>query len=278
MSASPTLNQESLRRFSEACSGLYQAGLSLETFPALAFRFLQRLVSAEFVVFGSLDHGTAEMDMATDHRVPRFGEAMEAFGRVMGQYDLFRWDPDVNDGRPFCRSDFFSDRQFRKLDVYDSVYRVLGIDNHCAVHVPSDADETVFFGIERQGGPDFSGEDRFLLELGQQQLTQARNLALLLDSEREGPIEPGLLIRAGLTAREAEVLTWITEGKSNEEIGIILGIGVYTVKGHLKRIFQKTGACSRLAAALWAIRFVRRQRLHRLQPNLKTTSFVPRLN
>ena len=42
-----------------------------------------------------------------------------------------------------------------------------------------------------------------------------------------------------LTEREADVLSWAAEGKNNEEIAIILGISVDTVKSHLKKCFRK---------------------------------------
>lgn len=266
-----------MRRFSRASTALYQPGLSRDTYPALAFRFLTALVPAECVVFGALNHRTGEMDMATDNRVPRFGEAMQAFGEVMNRYELFCWDPGVNAGRPFCRSDFFSRRQFRELDVYDRVYRLIGVDNHCAVHVPSCADETVFFGIERKAGPDFSAEERFILEIAQEQLGHARKLALQRDAEGTRPPDPALLTRNGLTPKEAEVAAWIAEGKSNEEIAVILGIGVYTVKGHVKRIFQKTGTPNRLATALWALRAERREQRDRTDLGLVSAQVLPRL-
>lgn len=53
-----------------------------------------------------------------------------------------------------------------------------------------------------------------------------------------------------LTAREREVHHWISKGKSNEEIGMILGISANTVKNHLSTIFEKLGVENRYAAAL----------------------------
>ena len=53
-----------------------------------------------------------------------------------------------------------------------------------------------------------------------------------------------------LTSREHEVYFWLGQGKSNEEIRIILGISAHTVKNHLDHIFQKFGVSNRLAAAL----------------------------
>jgi DNA-binding CsgD family transcriptional regulator len=46
-----------------------------------------------------------------------------------------------------------------------------------------------------------------------------------------------------------EVLHWLGEGKSNNEIGQILGIAVKTVNKHLERIYPKLGVDNRTAAA-----------------------------
>jgi len=53
-----------------------------------------------------------------------------------------------------------------------------------------------------------------------------------------------------LTTREREVYYWVCQGKSNEEIAVILGISANTVKNHLSPIFQKLGVENRYAAAL----------------------------
>ena len=44
-------------------------------------------------------------------------------------------------------------------------------------------------------------------------------------------------------------LRWIREGKSNEEIAIILGLKISTVKTHVQHILRKLGVENRLAAA-----------------------------
>ena len=52
----------------------------------------------------------------------------------------------------------------------------------------------------------------------------------------------------GLTAREAEILSWVVLGKTNPEIGTITGIQLTTVKKHLESIFMKLGVENRTAA------------------------------
>jgi len=57
----------------------------------------------------------------------------------------------------------------------------------------------------------------------------------------------------GLTPREAEVLLWVAQGKSNSEISTILGTAENTVKKHLQNLFEKLGIESRNAATVRAL-------------------------
>lgn len=41
----------------------------------------------------------------------------------------------------------------------------------------------------------------------------------------------------GLTPREAEVLSWVAQGKTNREVGMILGSSARTVQKHLEHVF-----------------------------------------
>jgi DNA-binding response OmpR family regulator/DNA-binding CsgD family transcriptional regulator len=60
-----------------------------------------------------------------------------------------------------------------------------------------------------------------------------------------------------LTAREAEVLYWVVKGKTNRDIGDILGSSPATVKKHLERVYVKLGVETRTAAAGMAIGRIR---------------------
>lgn len=63
----------------------------------------------------------------------------------------------------------------------------------------------------------------------------------------------------GITQREAEVLLWVAQGKTNSDIASILGLSEGTVKKHLVHIFEKLGLESRSSAALRAIEVLTRQ-------------------
>lgn len=58
----------------------------------------------------------------------------------------------------------------------------------------------------------------------------------------------------GLTAREAEVLSLIAQGRSNSEIAAELFVAEVTVKTHINRIFAKTHSRDRAQAAAYAYR------------------------
>jgi DNA-binding CsgD family transcriptional regulator len=60
----------------------------------------------------------------------------------------------------------------------------------------------------------------------------------------------------GMTGREAEVLLWLSRGKSNREIGQILNISPRTVNKHLEQIFIKLGVENRASAATRAVRLL----------------------
>ena len=56
-----------------------------------------------------------------------------------------------------------------------------------------------------------------------------------------------------LTPREAEVLFWISQGKSNHDIGIILGAKTGTICKHVGHILNKLNVENRTSAALVAL-------------------------
>ncbi|QTX04877.1 response regulator [Agromyces archimandritae] len=71
----------------------------------------------------------------------------------------------------------------------------------------------------------------------------------------ESALAPGIASRLGasaaeprLTAREAEVLALVAEGRSNRDIGRVLFLSEATVKSHLVHTFTKLGVGSRTAA------------------------------
>lgn len=74
----------------------------------------------------------------------------------------------------------------------------------------------------------------------------------LAGAQEEGQ-EEVLRQQFGLTQRESEVLLWIGRGKSNKDIGDILGLSPRTVNKHLEQVYTKLGVENRASAAIKAI-------------------------
>jgi DNA-binding CsgD family transcriptional regulator len=53
-----------------------------------------------------------------------------------------------------------------------------------------------------------------------------------------------------LSARQQQVLAWVCAGKTDRDVGTILGISARTVGKHLQRIYDKLGVETRTAAAM----------------------------
>lgn len=76
---------------------------------------------------------------------------------------------------------------------------------------------------------------------------------LLFEQRTANAAVPSRLTNAALTPRETEVLSWLAKGKTNRDIGDILGMSHRTVNKHLEHIFEKLGVETRAAAAALAI-------------------------
>ena len=83
-------------------------------------------------------------------------------------------------------------------------------------------------------------------------LSKPEQSFLILEEHRLA-IDPELLSSLPLTRRESEVLAYVAVGKTNPEIGIILGISSRTVSKHVEHILQRLGVETRTAAAATAL-------------------------
>lgn len=82
---------------------------------------------------------------------------------------------------------------------------------------------------------------------------------IVILKERDDTVHCNALAeRFGLTMREAEVLLWVSHGKTNRDIGDILGIAPRTVNKHLEHLFRKLHVETRAGAAAAAIKMLER--------------------
>lgn len=85
-------------------------------------------------------------------------------------------------------------------------------------------------------------------------------LTVLYLIEEHAPPGPAELTKLGLTPRQAEVLYWIAQGKTNAEIAIILGTSPRTVEKHVEQLLERLQVENRVAAAAQANEMLRNLR------------------
>jgi DNA-binding NarL/FixJ family response regulator len=76
-------------------------------------------------------------------------------------------------------------------------------------------------------------------------------------AEESAPPGPADLVSLGLTPRQAEVLYWIAQGKTNGETAVILGTSPRTIDKHVEQLLERLGVENRLAAAARANEILR---------------------
>ena len=104
--------------------------------------------------------------------------------------------------------------------------------------------------IRRRTRKKYSSEEKIRIVL--EGLSGEEILFKLVDAKKLSS-ETLLQNQLKLTAREAQVLFWISIGKTNRDIGKILDVSPRTVNKHLQQIFPKLGVENRTAVARIAI-------------------------
>ena len=99
---------------------------------------------------------------------------------------------------------------------------------------------------------------------GNEQDAQSGDWLIIMRELSDTAVIEAMSFALKLTAREAQVLYWVVKGKTNKDIGDILGSSPATAKKHLERVYVKLGVETRTAAAGVAIK-----RIRELQPQFE---------
>ena len=255
----------------KALDALYQP-TTVAGFPAHLFAILSELlpgtaVSLDFVDF--VRHRT-ESHVSSDHLTPTQAAEIEAVVRE------FIWQNPVGahlaDGRPTAviqPTDLISQRQFHRTDLYQLAFQPSGMEYQIVAGLAWPQGSGGFV-VNRPRTRNFTLREvalvthlrphveraylalRHLADLRSQLATAQEMLAA--EGHTVQPTEP---IAPRLTSREAEVVRWVSEGKRNGEIAIILGISLRTVEKHVENLFAKLGVETR-AGIVAVARDVRR--------------------
>lgn len=194
--------------------------------------------------------------------MPNYLPFREAWLAVSGekhpQTEYFRR---TGDGAARRLSDIIPMRQLRRTSFFNELSRPLGLNCQLTIYLRlAPANTLILAACRRQ--LDFSNRDCSMLQLLGPHLEIAWRRALQNERRKSWRARPAgsqpsgdsTGLRAlGITHREADVLLWIAEGKTNPEICLILGISPSTVKTHVARLLSKLDCVNRTALARVAI-------------------------
>jgi DNA-binding CsgD family transcriptional regulator len=174
----------------------------------------------------------------------------------------------TQDGRPYRFSDVTTPTALHATALYREFYGPIGLEHQIAFTLPHEPDRLLALALSRKLR-DFSDDERALLATARPFLIQAYRNAIeysrlqteLQESKRGSrlPLANPRLARAlaarGITAREAEILSWVVTGRSNRAVAAQVELSERTVQKHLQRCYTKLGVHSRerAAALAWSL-------------------------
>lgn len=161
-------------------------------------------------------------------------------------------------------SDVATRAEFHRTEFYDILYRPLGVEHELCAMLPLQGAprSLLVLSLHRQRR-DFSERDRAVITLMlphvkrvHERSRQPAAPARLPDLEE---FTAGVMARNwGLNRREIEVLFWLRQGKSNADIGSLLGISARTAETHALKSYAKMGVENRYAAIVELLALERR--------------------
>ncbi|HMJ88935.1 MAG TPA: LuxR C-terminal-related transcriptional regulator [Candidatus Acidoferrum sp.] len=173
--------------------------------------------------------------------------------------------------RAWLLSDVMPRRVFRQTELYMRLYRPLGVDCELTAVLPDTQHCGKYFLVSlHRREHDFSERDRTVVNLLLPHIARAQHrLALRHDEQSqeasafasEGEFHEWLRQTTDweLSPRESDVLFWLAQGKTNDEIGTILGISGRTAETHALRIYPKIGVENRYGAITTVVRMMARR-------------------
>jgi len=207
-------------------------------------RLLPTLVASEMTTLSVCDLASGRREVVSCP-AGRIGAADRAcFDRFFFDHPLVRYHAGGGAGAHRI-SDSIAFARFREGALYAEYYRRIGIDHAIALPLYLDERTLVSFVLNRRRR-DFSDRDRDVLDLARSTLG---GIYRAMRPAGRSPLSRSPLT-ATLTARERQVVDWLTAGKTDRDIAAILGCSHRTVQKHLQRIYEKLGVESRTAAAM----------------------------
>jgi DNA-binding CsgD family transcriptional regulator len=240
------LSESDFRKVLRAIEVL-ERDLDADSFPRRVVDAIATVIDVDFVSYNEVDLETGARRFLlrpdpTDFEPGSFEYA--AFIRRFGSYPIV------------AEKVAASGRDNPELQKLINRLRFLGIVGNCCgqAEVRLNIGLTVSNARSRRVGValnrslrDFDDRDAARLEALKPHIVSAYRNSMR-GAEASPAARSGVDITA-LTKRESEVLYWVSMGKTNGEVGEIIGARPMTVKKHLEHIYDKLGVPNRTAAA-----------------------------
>ena len=242
----------------ELLATLEQAACDPGAFARSAVRLLSAFVASELATLSVCDLVSGHREVVGLPGIRLGEDDIAAFDRHFFEHPLVRHHGFDGGSRTHRISDAQRRSDFRASALYADYYRRVGLDQAVAVPLYADGRTLVSIVLNRRA-TDFSARDCERLELLRPHLAFFYRYACRQARQEEGAAASPLLpfaaqpMPAELTPRERDVLRWLAGGKTDADIGALLGISVRTVHKHLEHIYVKLGVETRTAAVMRAL-------------------------
>ncbi|WP_367870514.1 helix-turn-helix transcriptional regulator [Luteolibacter sp. Populi] len=221
-----------------------QEPVALADFGSHIVRLTSELLPGATIAFDQIDQEGGLY--AFDHNVEIGPEELQRFvarlQEVYQQNPIYTYISGGGRSPVVDISDLASRRQLHRTDFYHDIFRPYGIEHQVNVLLSRPGWINALTINRDRPIPQ---RMKTLLTLAIRHIQIAHRNACAMDkiSRIVQPAGDSLL-----TAREAEVFSWLGEGKRNSEIAIILGCSSRTIDKHVQNILRKTRTETRTAA------------------------------
>jgi hypothetical protein len=189
---------------------------------------LPKLIGADAASYHEVDMGTGQSRCVITEPAVIYPCGPEVFEAHLHEHPLIGHGRKTPDPRALKIRDVLPPRDYHRTGLYNEIYRPVGLEYDLTIQFQTAP--TTRAGLTlRRASKDFSEHERWLLNLLRPHLLHAfsnaqawTRLQRLLFPKTGGPASTAGL--TGLTPREADILIWLVQGKTNGEIGQILNL------------------------------------------------------
>jgi DNA-binding CsgD family transcriptional regulator len=151
----------------------------IERFAETIVTELPSLVGADQATWNDIAPSVGRVEVMASPEAEAHEDRQETLARLISGHPLMRHYWSARDPSAVKVSDFLSEGEFHRTELYDELYRWLRYEDHFAVHLapPGSTDQVMVLGRDRRS---FTERDRELLNLVRPHVAQAYRTARLL--------------------------------------------------------------------------------------------------